>query len=129
VDSSDLRRIEFSLKPLAVIESKLHELLQPASRNDESDEEVAVRASDRWKRVLSRSRLSSPSATEGSRRSTDTGATLDGEDPWNKVNMSPDDSSRILEASKDDIISLWENETVQEVLRKHKVGLELRSGL
>jgi guanine nucleotide-binding protein alpha-1 subunit len=113
-NTRNLQRIRLGLSPLLFIETNLSKMLSPeeiASRH----RDVCVRPNSDWKSLL-RSRRASPSRAasphERSRR------TPDGTDP-----------TSALAALKDDIIMLWEDPSVQEVLKRREVRLEDTAGL
>lgn len=108
----NLRRIRLGLSPLLFIETTLMHILSPENRGGR---DVCVRAGSGWKSLLSL-RKSSPPVDIGRRRSS-------------MAQSNSNDPTFVLAASKDDILVLWEDADVQEVLRRHKIRLEALPGL
>ncbi|TFK72297.1 heterotrimeric GTP-binding alpha subunit [Pluteus cervinus] len=102
----NLRRMRLGLSPLIFLENTLTHSLAPelAGSGD-----VCVRAGTPWKSLLNLRRPST--ASSESRRKT-----------------SSSDPSSVLVASRDNIVALWEDQAVQEVLKRRELRLEFTSG-
>ncbi|TFK38591.1 heterotrimeric GTP-binding alpha subunit [Crucibulum laeve] len=109
----NLRRIRLGLSPLFFIEANLMKLLCPETPDSR---DVCVRAGSGWKALLSARRKSSPNRGDdlGRRRS--------------QVLNNENDPTFVLAAQRDDIISLWSDARVQEVLERKRLRLENAPG-
>lgn len=109
----NLQRIRLGLSPLLFIESNIMQLISPGSENCR---DVSVRPGSNWKALL-KARADNPvSGPAGGRRS---------QNPLNKET----DPTAVLAASKDDILILWQDPSVQVVLKKRNVRIEDMPGL
>lgn len=110
----NLRRIRLGLSPLLFIETTLTQMLSPEKQ---STRDVCVRAGSGWKSMLSLRRESlSSHKDEYGRRGSHTLA-------------AENDPTQVLAASREDIIHLWRDPRVQEVLLKRGIRLEHSPGL
>ncbi|KIK58525.1 hypothetical protein GYMLUDRAFT_45166 [Collybiopsis luxurians FD-317 M1] len=116
VNNSKLRRIHLSLKPLLSMDADLNKILFSAG----STREICVAAGSRWKFKL------------GFRDSTSTRESSDSNSDLyhltNAQNATRNNFVKLLEASKDDIISLWQDENVQSSLEEQGVDLRASPG-
>ena len=111
------------------MEATLTRKLLPENFDPEhSSREICVRANSGWKTTLERatspdSRPVPTSATSktGTRRVSGRPGTAD--------NRSRDDPTTVLAACKDDIVLLWGDPVVRDVLTRHNVRLEDSPGL
>ena len=113
-NTRDLQRIRLGLSPLLFIETNLTKMISPgecASRH----RDICVPPNSEWKSLIRSRRAGSPP----SGRSPDR----------NRRSQSGTDPTSALAALKDDIITLWEDAGVQEVLQKRNVRLEEMPGL
>lgn len=99
--------------------------LLPENFDPERSREICVRANSGWKMTLQRA--TSPdarpgTATSNSRRTGSRPGTSDG-------TRNRDDPTAVLAACKEDIVTLWQDPVVKEILRKHNVRLEDSPGL
>ncbi|OAX43413.1 P-loop containing nucleoside triphosphate hydrolase protein [Rhizopogon vinicolor AM-OR11-026] len=101
------------LLPLLSIETNLMRQLHPEHYDPSITPEICEQAGSRWKSVLKKVTLVQP-APPGSPQCRPVTS-----DKWGK-----DDPTLVLAAFKDDIISLWEDESIQGVLRRRGVRLE-----
>ncbi|KAK2465576.1 hypothetical protein APHAL10511_002468 [Amanita phalloides] len=94
-----------------------------ASQNGPSpyDQEVFVRANRGWKGALARARVKNSSESdEGSNRRATSLGDVGAE--------TPDEAQEVLHACRDDMIQLWNDENVRDILRRKKMRLEESSG-
>jgi len=89
------------------------------------DQEFFVRASQGIKGVLTRARVANSSVSESDDSVSDRRATNLG----NGDVETPDEVQEVLNACQDDMIQLWYDENVREILRTKKIRLEESSGL
>jgi len=116
------RRIRMRLSPLISMEVALARKLLPENFDPErSSREICVRANSGWKTTLERA--TSPDTRPGS-NSAKSGTRRVSARPGTSDNRSRDDPTAVLAACKEDIITLWEDPVVKEVLKKHHVRLE-----
>ncbi|CCM05237.1 uncharacterized protein FIBRA_07447 [Fibroporia radiculosa] len=104
------RRIRMRLSPLISIEEELTKRLLPEA--NEKVRDVCVRAGSGWKGVLT-----SVSSNHIERR------------PGTAEGRSKDDPTAVLAACRDDIVTLWEDPVVREVLKKHNLPFKVHSFL
>lgn len=111
--TDDLRRIKMRLAPLRHVEQILSRRLSPENyqtegrrryRRDRASE-VSVRSGSAWKALL---KPRPPTAN--------------GQDDLQ-------DAQRVIEACKDDMLSLWRDSTLQNGLKERDIQLEEQSGL
>lgn len=100
-----------ALSPLLVLDTSLNRLLSPSTGSD-SPRELSVRAGSPWQLLLS---PTSETFQRSTRVRSPTG--------------SSEDLTRVVAACRQDIIALWEDSAVREVLRDREVSLEASSGL
>jgi hypothetical protein len=111
----NLRRIRLGFSPLFFIETNLIKILSP----DISDpRELCVRAGSGWKELLGHRGKRAADGQESNDRPRSQTVINNENDPTN-----------VLSAQKGDIIALWEDQTVQDILRKRGIRLEDQSGL
>lgn len=114
--NTNLRRIHLGLSPLLFIETNLTQLISSGNRNSR---DICVRTGGDWKATLmARSPSPVPSSPIDRKRG---GHNNHGN---NKI-----DPTSVLAASKDDIIVLWTDPGVRDVLSKRGVKMEEMSGL
>ncbi|OJA17721.1 hypothetical protein AZE42_04804, partial [Rhizopogon vesiculosus] len=101
------------LLPLLSMETNLTRQLHPEHCDPSITPENCEQAGSKWKSVLKKVTLVQP-APPGSPQCRPVTS-----DKWGK-----DDPTLMLAAFKDDIISLWEDESIRGVLRRHRVRLE-----
>ena len=101
----ELRTLHLRLTPLLgmIKESKV--------LYDDTAQGLSVRAGGAWKELFIRERFSSDSAM------------------MNRMHLMKNDPGPLLEASKDDIMLLWVNSSVQDILNRKGIRLEHTSGL
>ncbi|KIJ97471.1 hypothetical protein K443DRAFT_681491 [Laccaria amethystina LaAM-08-1] len=110
----NLRRIRLGFSPLFFIETNLIKILSP----DISDpRELCVRAGSGWKELLGHRGKRAADGQESNDRPRSQTVINNENDPTN-----------VLSAQKGDIIALWEDQTVQDILRKRGIRLEDQSG-
>src|SRR5882762_5172303 len=125
--TDDHRRIRMRLSPLLTMEAALARKLLPENFDPErSSREICVRANSGWKTTLERA--TSPDARPGAISAKSSTRRVSSR-PGTSDNRSRDDPTAVLAACKDDIISLWEDPVVRDVLKKHHVRLEDSPGL
>lgn len=89
------------------------------------DQEVFVRANQGWKGALARARVTNASVSESDESVSDRRATSLGD-----VGVeTPDEAQEVLHACRDDMIQLWHDEGVRDILKRKKIRLEESSGL
>ena len=111
----NLRRIRLGLSPLFFIETNLMKILSP----DIGDaRELCVRAGSGWKELLGHRGKKSANGQESN-----------GRPPSHTVINNENDPTNVLSAQKGDVIALWEDQTVQDILRKRGIRLEDQPGL
>lgn len=121
------RRIRMRLSPLLSMEGALTQKLLPDNFDPErSSREICVRANSGWKTMLERA--TSPDArpmlpTKGQSRRPISAR------PGTSDGRHKDDPTVVLAACKDDIVALWHDPIVREVLNKHNIRLEDSPGL
>lgn len=119
------RRIRMRLSPLLSMEAALTQKLLPDNFNpDRSSQEICVRANSGWKTMLQRATSPPPippSNIQSRRTASGRPGTSDG--------RHKDDPTAVLAACKDDIIALWHDPIIRDVLNKHNVRLEDSPGL
>ena len=121
------RRIRMRLSPLISMEAALARKLLPENFDPErTSREICVRANSGWKTTLERA--TSPDARPGSGMAK-SGARRANSRPGTNDSRNRDDPTAVLAACKDDIILLWEDPVVKDVLKKHHVRLEDSPGL
>lgn len=108
--TSNHRRLRMALSPLLVLDTSLNRLLSPSTGSD-SPRELSVRAGSPWQLLLS---PTSETFQRSTRVRSPTG--------------SSEDLTRVVAACRQDIIALWEDSAVREVLRDREVSLEASSG-
>lgn len=114
------RQIRMRLSPLLSMEAALARKLLPENYDPERpSREICVRANSGWKVTLERATSPDSRPSAGPRRN--------GSKPGTSGNR--DDPTAVLAACKDDIISLWQDPAVRDVLWKHSVRLEDSPGL
>lgn len=118
--TDDHRRIRMRLSPLLAVENSLNRKLFPENYNPESVREISVRAGSNWKTMLSS--MTSPKKAEPSEQKKVAGKHSHGE-------RSADDPTNILAACRDDIVALWGDPIIREVLQRHDIRLEDSPGL
>ncbi|KAG1771924.1 guanine nucleotide binding protein, alpha subunit, partial [Suillus placidus] len=106
------RRTQMRLLPLLSMETNLTCQLLPGHYDPLRTPEICVRAGSGWKTVLEKVTLEQRVHPTGQHR------------PMMSDGRSKDDPTLVLAASKNDIISLWEDEIVREVLKRRGVRLE-----
>jgi hypothetical protein len=110
----NLQRILLGLSPLFIIETNLMQVISTSSNQNSRD--VCVRSGGDWKAMLkSRATTPTPSSPTDRQRPSNPNKQID--------------PTGVLAASKDDIVVLWEDPSVQAVLRKRNVKMEDMSGL
>ncbi|KAK7436201.1 hypothetical protein VKT23_019278 [Stygiomarasmius scandens] len=102
-----LRRLHLRLSPLLSVETNVNKML---SVDPVGSKDICVRAGSGWKSKLG---FRDPNRT--SFESMDL--------PTHSQSTNQDDLSRMLEASKDDIIQLWADPHIQELLSNNEVNL------
>lgn len=128
------RTLRMRLLPLLHVETALLRRLDPSGEDFEatqlgsswlsSSKELFVRSSSNWKEKLSR--ITQRASHTGSERSS----TLDDMQLESPVDLgNPDDPTHIIQACKDDMIALWRDPVVRQVLRIGNVRLEEMPGL
>jgi guanine nucleotide-binding protein subunit alpha len=116
------RRIRMRLSPLLTMEAALARKLLPENFDPErSSREICVRANSGWKTTLERA--TSPDSRPGS-SSVKSGTRRVNSRPGTSDSRNRDDPTAVLAACKDDILSLWQDPVVRDVLKKHNVRLE-----
>ena len=103
------RRISIGLSPLLSIANGLNKKLD--GQTPDLSREVCVRPGSGWKAKLGISMPTSPKKAQG------------------QDSKKIDEVSSILSVCRDDIIELWEDPAVQEVLKARDVRLEESPGL
>ncbi|KAF9061564.1 G-protein alpha subunit [Rhodocollybia butyracea] len=114
-NSSKIRRLHLGLSPLLSMETSLNKML--FTETSSGSPEISLPAGSKWK-----SKLGFPSV---SRKSSDD------EEPdrlTNSQNALISTFSKLLEASKEDISSLWKDEEVQRTLEEREIHLRDRPG-
>jgi guanine nucleotide-binding protein subunit alpha len=118
--TDDHRRIRMRLSPLLSMEAVLARKLLPENYDPERSREICVRANSGWKATLERATSPEPRAGHGSngnsRRPNSRAGANEG--------RNRDDPTAVLAACKDDIINLWGDPVVRDILNKHNVRLE-----
>ncbi|KAJ8597202.1 G-protein alpha subunit [Rhizopogon salebrosus TDB-379] len=107
------RRTRMRLLPLLSMETNLTRQLLPEHYDPSRTPEICVRAGSGWKSVLERVTLDRRAPLGGQQRR-----------PMTSDGRNKDDPTLVLAASKDDIISLWEDEAIRAVLKRRGVRLE-----
>ena len=120
--TAEHRRLQLGLSPLLTVGTHLNEKLLPEINDPKLKREVCVRAGSGWKAVLGIS--SSTSSTPAPRADKSRLLKTDAAD-LEKV----EEASDLLTACRDDIIALWKDQTVKDVLKKRDVRLEESPGL
>lgn len=116
------RQIRLRLSPLLSMETALARKLLPENFDPERpSREICVRANSGWKATLERATSPESRASIGSRQGRSAQSSSEG--------RNRDDPTQVLAACKDDIISLWQDPAVREVLWRHNVRLEDSPGL
>ncbi|KAH7907599.1 guanine nucleotide binding protein, alpha subunit [Hygrophoropsis aurantiaca] len=115
------RRIRLRLLPLLSMETNLTRQLLPEHYDPSRSPEICVRAGSGWKSVLERVTEVNPLSTHTNRSGHPR--------PTTSETRSKDDPTLVLAASRDDIISLWEDSAIRDVLKKRGVRLEDTAGL
>lgn len=127
------RRLRMQLTPLLGLETNIARNLFPDTFNAAKTSQLSVRAGSSWKSTLlntiapiTRSSPSSPtSEAEGfnfTRRNSNAR-------PLTSDGRSKDDPTMILAACMPNIVALWNDPIIRNVLIKHDVRLEAASGL
>lgn len=106
------------LSALIPIEEQLTKKLLPEA--NEKVQDVCVRAGSGWKGVLASISANTQPAPAAQRAPSRPG-TSDG--------RSKDDPTTVLAQCRDDIVALWEDAVVKDVLKKHNVRLQDMPGL
>ncbi|KAF5368102.1 hypothetical protein D9758_004382 [Tetrapyrgos nigripes] len=105
--NKSLRRLHLRLTPLLSVETNVNRMV---SVDPVGSKDICVRAGNSWKSKL------------GFRDSTR--ASFESEDmPTHSQASTQADLSRLLEACKDDLIELWANTDVQEILTTKEINL------
>lgn len=114
--NNNLRRIRLGLSPLLFIETNLMQLISPGNRNSR---DICVRTGGDWKATLmARAPSPVPSSPIDGKRSS-----------HNNHGNKQIDPTSVLAASKDDIVVLWTDPSVRDVLSKRGIKMEDMSGL
>jgi hypothetical protein len=113
--TDDLRRLRVSLSPLKRIEQSLSRFISPdnprsASLPTERAFEVSVRSGSRWKTLFRRNGGSTSSVA-------------------NHGQEEVQNARSVIEACREDMISLWNHPAVRASLAEQSVALEFQSGL
>ncbi|KAH9477521.1 Guanine nucleotide-binding protein alpha-4 subunit [Psilocybe cubensis] len=90
------------------------------------NQEIFVRPGPGWKGGLARARVNFPDYSDASSQSSS-----NGQRPMSAGNTgleSPDEPQEVLHSCKRDMIQLWNDEAVRDVLRRRKIRLEDASG-
>ncbi|KAH7925987.1 G-alpha-domain-containing protein [Leucogyrophana mollusca] len=114
------RRIRLRLLPLLSMETNLTRQLLPEHYDPSRSPEICVRAGSGWKSVLERVTEANPLSTHTNRPGHPR--------PTNSEARNKDDPTLVLAASRDDIMSLWEDAAIKDVLKKRGVRLEDTAG-
>lgn len=115
-NSSKIRRLHLGLSPLLSMEANLNKML--FSETSSGSQEISLPAGSKWK-----SKLGFPSTCRRSSDSKEPDRLTDSQ------NAMINTFSQLLEASKEDIASLWEDEDVQGALDERGVQLRDKPGL
>ena len=94
--------------------------------NSFRSQEVFIRPGAAWRGALSKARVGNPSV------STDTPLVHDNGRPYSAGNTgleTADEPQEVLQSCQKDLILLWNDQVVQEILRRKKVRLEEFPGL
>lgn len=119
------RQIRMRLSPLLSMEAALARKLLPENFDPERpSREICVRANSGWKVTLERATSPDARPSTGSRRNLSNAGR-----PTTSDGRSRDDPTAVLAACRDDIIALWQDPAVRDVLWKHNVRLEDSPGL
>jgi hypothetical protein len=111
--TDDHRRLYMRLTPLISLEASINRELFPTDTRYFN--EVCVRAGSGWKATLLKT--SSARATPPEHR------------PPSTDGRNTEDMASVLTACRDDMIALWQDPLVKQVLLKHQVRLEETPGL
>ena len=126
--TDDHRRIRMRLSPLLTMEATLTRKLLPENFDPErSSREICVRANSGWKTTLER--VTSPDSRPVPTSASKAGTRRVSGRPGTADNRSRDDPTTVLAACKDDIVLLWGDPVVRDVLTRHNVRLEDSPGL
>lgn len=98
---------------------------RPSQNGVLRDQEVFVRASQGLKGVLTRARVANSSVSESDDSVSDRRPTSLGDGDAE----TPDEIQEVLHACQDEMIQLWYDQNVREILRRKKIRLEEASGL
>ncbi|KAF9467048.1 guanine nucleotide binding protein, alpha subunit [Collybia nuda] len=113
--NNNLRRIRLGLTPLLFIETNIMKLISPDTR---FSHDLCVRSGGDWKATLmAHASIPQPSSPVDRKRTSH-------RDHGNK----PIDPTSVLAASKDDIIVLWKDQSVRNLLSRRGVRMEEMSG-
>jgi len=110
-----LSRLRLSLSPLFFIEANLLKILSPEC-SDSRD--MSVHAGTGWKALLRGKELPSPGADSHTF----------GHRPTQTFLNQANDPTFVLAAQRDDIIALWKNPEVQEILKRRRPHLKQTPG-
>lgn len=126
--TDELRRLRMRLSPLRTVEAGLAQFLSadseshpradPAHRVTERAFEVSVCPGSKWKALFG----PAPHPTALADTSTSQRA-----HPPHYEEL--EDARRVIEACREDMVALWQDETVRESLKNHSMALEFQSGL
>ncbi|KIM43926.1 hypothetical protein M413DRAFT_17870 [Hebeloma cylindrosporum] len=108
-----LRKMRLCLSPLFFIETNLLRILAPDSLDSR---DMAVRAGHGWKELLRAK--GNPFVTDSERE------TQPGHRRSETLISSENDPSSILVAQRDEIIALWDNPSVREILKRRRPQLQ-----
>jgi guanine nucleotide-binding protein subunit alpha len=102
----------------------------PPGRNNMGQGEVFVRPTSMWRGALARARVTYPSffGDDGNASSDSSAESAGSSGVGGRSRDGSDDIQEILNALCGDMIQLWEDPNVREVLRRHKIRLEEGSG-
>ena len=106
------------------------------SRSSYRNQEIFVRPGPGWRGGLARARVNYPSTSsldESNSYDDDMGqVTVNGQRPMSAGNTgleTPDEPQSVLHSCRREMIQLWNDEGIRDVLRRRKIRLEEDSGL
>ncbi|THH19627.1 hypothetical protein EW146_g1600 [Bondarzewia mesenterica] len=123
--TGELRHLRIRLSPLRSVEEALANFLSAEAVHPQQQQElslydrafeVSVRPGSKWKSLF-RTNLAAASGSGGNGRPT-----------RHRAQDELANAKKVIEACREDMIALWENETVRESLRSQRVALEFQSG-
>lgn len=91
------------------------------------NQEVFVRPGPSWRGALSRARVHNPSSTQES--DEDTTSCTRPTSAGNTGLETADEAQHVLHSLRKDMIQLWNDPTIREILRRKKIRLEETPGL